>query len=337
MLDQLPDNEFKYFIGFQVQIHIGGKKKLVGRLLAVKDDHIVFYNNEDHTISYYKRHHVKKMVKDSKEAPLSVEQKEFIDVKRYNDLFNHLRLTWVQISCGGPNNVEGVLCKVLDDSVMLISNEELIYIPVYHIKHVYKGSLEELKNESQPTDDTEIKQELVYETEQEVEKELTIVQEEKVVIEEVEEIIVQEQEVQGEEEVQEEEEVRLEEKKAAQQQNVIVEEKEIAVQDDDDELFESEEKDRFFYMREKLVNHRSLASESEEEEKQVPESYSLEENDEESILSTTEAEVEEELEMVQPENQQAPLLTDEYKKYSQWRRKGSARYRNIYGRSRKAV
>jgi hypothetical protein len=339
MNERVPENEFKYFTGFQVQIHVGGKKKLLGRLLAVKDDHIVFYNEEDSTISYYKLHHVKKMIKDSKEAPISVEQKEFIDVKKYNDLFNHLRLNWVQISCGGPNNVEGVLCKVLDDSIMLISNEELIYIPTYHIKHVYKGSLEDVKDESQQTDDREIIQEPVYEAEAEIEKELVIVQHEEVVLKEEEEVVLPEKQASIEKNIIQEEEVKLEEKKEEpQQENLIVQEKEIAVQDYDyeyDELFESEDKDHFYYMREELVNHSSIVSEKEEQ--QAPLFYSVKEYDGESVDDETQEEVEEVLETVQNEHQQAPLLTDEYKKSSQWRRKGSARYRNIHGRGKKAV
>ncbi len=134
-----------------IQIDRGGPESRVGKVLAVEDDHIIVLTEDDGVI-YYNTHHIKSLTdnaKDGLQFDLEVpEDFEYVTAKDFKSVLENLRYVWVQINRGGPEKLEGVLYEVIDDIVAIISHEEVIRLPLFHIRNVSYGvKLEKTKPE----------------------------------------------------------------------------------------------------------------------------------------------------------------------------------------------
>lgn len=134
-----------------IQIDRGGPESRVGKVLGVEDDHITVLTEDDGVI-YYNTHHIKSLTdnaKDGLQFDLEIpETFEYVTAKDFKSVLENLRYVWVQINRGGPEKLEGVLYEVIDDVVAVISNEEVIRLPLFHIRNVSYGvKLEKAKAE----------------------------------------------------------------------------------------------------------------------------------------------------------------------------------------------
>lgn len=134
-----------------IQIDRGGPESRIGKVLAVEDDHIIVLTEEDGVI-YYNTHHIKSLTdnaKDGLQFDIEIpEDFEFVTAKDFKSVLENLRYVWVQINRGGPEKLEGVLHEVIDDVVSVISHEEVIRLPLFHIRNVSYGvKLEKVKIE----------------------------------------------------------------------------------------------------------------------------------------------------------------------------------------------
>ncbi len=135
------NNNFSYLkdhIGRQVRVDRGGPESQEGRLLGLEKD-LLILKSKDNVVYYYQTSHLKSITLDSKEE-LNMAQENwvvnFVEGSTLHSVLEELKYTWVQINRGGPEKVEGVLSEVENDHLILVKNEELIHISLFHIKSV---------------------------------------------------------------------------------------------------------------------------------------------------------------------------------------------------------
>jgi len=131
-------------IGRNIRIDRGGPESRTGRLLGMKEDHLVVYEEKEGVI-YYKRHHIKSIGIDAREnsdlgGEDSGDMPAFVDATCFCELLSSLQYRWVQINRGGPEKIEGVLGDVFPDRVLLIVNNEIVVIFKYHIRSISVGA-----------------------------------------------------------------------------------------------------------------------------------------------------------------------------------------------------
>ncbi|MGO4273107.1 hypothetical protein AB4Z22_25260, partial [Paenibacillus sp. TAF58] len=58
----------------------------------------------------------------------------------FEGLLNQMRYTYVQINRGGPEKVEGLVVYSGDNVLLLVVNNEIIRVPIFHIKSISVGN-----------------------------------------------------------------------------------------------------------------------------------------------------------------------------------------------------
>jgi spore coat protein B len=128
-------------VGKEVRINRGGPDSKVGTLLEVKSDYLALLTKED-GIVYYQLQHIKSITTFSDGGKTSHEcsaDAKLIKVDSFHKLLEKTELKSVQINRGGPEKVEGIVCKVTDKTIILIHNKEIIRVSIFHIKNISIG------------------------------------------------------------------------------------------------------------------------------------------------------------------------------------------------------
>jgi hypothetical protein len=144
-------------IGKQIQIERGGPDKLQGKLLAVKDDHLIVQT--ENGIVYVNSQHIKTIsepilceVQEGTDETLCTPEPIVIDAGDLRDLLSQLTHKLVKINQGGPNSLEGVLLTLREDAVTIVHKmKDYVHYPLYHIKTitwVMNANKEEKKDEN---------------------------------------------------------------------------------------------------------------------------------------------------------------------------------------------
>jgi spore coat protein B len=133
-------DHLKFLIEKLVRINRGGPESKTGRLMAIKDDHLVLWTEEADYL-YYQRHQVKSVTFNSMDAtdPIGSPDKHnppYVDVNNFQDILRNMLYRMVQINQGGHESVRGVLIQLLEDHIDLVHDHEIIKIPTYHIKNI---------------------------------------------------------------------------------------------------------------------------------------------------------------------------------------------------------
>ncbi|MFJ5763113.1 hypothetical protein ACIQAA_29145 [Neobacillus sp. NPDC093182] len=149
----------KYLIGKVIRVDRGGPESRIGKLMDASDDHIALLT-EDEGVVYYNTKHIKSLTDNVKgEMKSNIEvpnDSEFKKAGNFQDLFESLKLKWVKINRGGPEKVEGVITEVNKDFVVLINNQEIVHVSMFHIKNMSYGvkieKAEKEKSDNQASD-----------------------------------------------------------------------------------------------------------------------------------------------------------------------------------------
>ena len=142
----------KALVNKTIKINRGGPESKSGKLLAVNDDYLVLYTEEDGVV-YFKNQHIKSIsenVKGGKNVDSNMLYTlNYMTPNNFNGLITDLKYQWVKINRGGPEKVEGVLYEINGDYVTVISNEEIVRMAMYHVRSISYGvKPEETEDES---------------------------------------------------------------------------------------------------------------------------------------------------------------------------------------------
>ncbi len=138
-------------IGTEVKINRGGPDSIVGRLLSVHHDYLVIRMN-DGTIVYIQLQHIKsisstnsnasrgnksnKSNKSNRSNRSNRTHQRFEHAYTFEGLLGQMRYTNVQINRGGPEKVEGLLVHSGDNVILIVVNNEIVRIPIFHVKSI---------------------------------------------------------------------------------------------------------------------------------------------------------------------------------------------------------
>jgi spore coat protein B len=130
------------FLNKVIKVDRGGPESRVGMLLAAEEDHVIVLT-EDEGVIYYKTQHIKSITYNAKnELQFGVEipeDFEFTKAPNFKGVLDNLKYRWVKVNRGGPEMLEGILDDVSDEYAIIISNEEIIRLSMYHIRNISYG------------------------------------------------------------------------------------------------------------------------------------------------------------------------------------------------------
>ncbi len=132
----------KCFIGKVIKVDRGGPESKIGMLMDASDDLLVLLTEDDGVV-YYNTKHIKSFTDNMKgemkfdiDVPIDF---EFKKAANFQDLLESLKLKLVKFNRGGPEKLEGVIIEVNKDFVLLINNQEMVHISMFHIKNISYG------------------------------------------------------------------------------------------------------------------------------------------------------------------------------------------------------
>lgn len=130
------------FMNKVIKVDRGGPESRIGMLLAAEEDHVIVLT-EDEGVIYYKTQHIKSITYNAKnELQFGVEipeDFEFTKAPNFKGILENLKYRWVKVNRGGPEMLEGILDDVSDEYVIIISNEEIIRLSMFHIRNISYG------------------------------------------------------------------------------------------------------------------------------------------------------------------------------------------------------
>ncbi|MFC7394446.1 hypothetical protein [Scopulibacillus cellulosilyticus] len=135
MFNQSSIEMISKLIGNNVKINMGGPESKTGELLTVSSDHLAIDSEKDGVI-YYQLRHVRGVTVNSKNASLSSGNANYIEGESFNDILSALTYKKIRINRGGPESVEGVLNRAFDHYIEVTTNDEVLFVSIYHIKSI---------------------------------------------------------------------------------------------------------------------------------------------------------------------------------------------------------
>ena len=122
-----------------VRIDRGGPESRTGKLLSVNSDYFTLLTEKEGII-FYQAHHIKSLtqnVKQGLEFGSDFEDKYQLRAPQdFRCVLASLKNYWVKVNRGGPESIEGVLSEVLPECIILVANEEVIRISIFHIRSI---------------------------------------------------------------------------------------------------------------------------------------------------------------------------------------------------------
>ncbi|NEN83638.1 hypothetical protein [Paenibacillus elgii] len=135
----VENSTFKSLIGSEVKINRGGHDAITGKLIGVHSNYVAL-SSEDGAV-YVNTTHVKSISQspNQKSSGTNGSITTHIKASSFNALLHELRHNFVKINRGGPEKLEGIISDVTSDHAIVITNNELIRVPLFHIKSVTVG------------------------------------------------------------------------------------------------------------------------------------------------------------------------------------------------------
>ncbi|GGJ66460.1 spore coat protein B [Anoxybacillus voinovskiensis] len=162
-----------------IKVNQGGPESKQGTLLAVNDDHIVLFTEDDGVVFYHLQHIKSIYVQMEKEEDITEESDgttepenatndyepvvpPYVKTPNFSSLFMELTHTWVSINRGGPEAIEGILVPGGNGYCTVVNRDEIIRMNPNHIKSIScgpKGAFQVViqQQNEQPTEKTEEK------------------------------------------------------------------------------------------------------------------------------------------------------------------------------------
>ncbi|MFC7687484.1 hypothetical protein [Ureibacillus sp. GCM10028918] len=160
-------------VGKVIRVDRGGPESSVGLLLHAGDDYIAVMVEEpvylvkqgnngeyvseeefkkggnngnqvvgykDFSVIYYQTQHIKSISQDARKnlyvslAAPDTENFEFIQDPIFREVLDNMKYQWVKINRGGPEKIEGILFEANNDFIVVIKNEEIVRLSMFHVR-----------------------------------------------------------------------------------------------------------------------------------------------------------------------------------------------------------
>ncbi|PKG24650.1 DUF2642 domain-containing protein [Niallia nealsonii] len=126
--------------GFKIGIFLNTDRFVEGLLLDVKDDHIIL--EMDNKIFYFPLNQIHAITKKSKDNNRQALDTPYPNKNHLIEVLNDFRYNWVTINGLGNPTFTGLLSKITEEYIMLLNNDEQIYIQKSFISNILNGVYE---------------------------------------------------------------------------------------------------------------------------------------------------------------------------------------------------
>ncbi|MDQ0339030.1 spore coat protein B [Caldalkalibacillus uzonensis] len=125
-----------------IRLFKGGPESKYGRLLDVKSDYLVL-STADNEIIFYRLHHLKSCIEDSKDIANFVNKPSIDKITQYEEaedfhtLLQNMKYRCIRIDRGGPESRQGRLLEVKSDYIVIHTGEnKVVYYEIHYIKSI---------------------------------------------------------------------------------------------------------------------------------------------------------------------------------------------------------
>ncbi|HWJ78401.1 MAG TPA: DUF2642 domain-containing protein, partial [Niallia sp.] len=135
----------KQLIGFEVKLYLTSTRIVNGVLLDVKEDHIIVQREDK--IFYFSFNQIHAIVKNAKNISPKTSFLPHESKRHLLDVLIEFKYSWITIESVNNQLFMGLLTKITEDYVMLLNEDDQIYIQRSFIVGIYNGVYEEEKIE----------------------------------------------------------------------------------------------------------------------------------------------------------------------------------------------
>ena len=136
----------KPFIGYSVGVFSNDGTLIKGTLVEVKNDYLILQTTEEQYI-YHHLGQIKSVSKNAKDMQVNKTEKDYLQAEKLHEILEQCKYSWITVNCYNDQFVTGLLSRVFDDHLILISGEEKIIVQNACIINVFPGVHELADNE----------------------------------------------------------------------------------------------------------------------------------------------------------------------------------------------
>ncbi|MFY4777390.1 DUF2642 domain-containing protein [Metabacillus sp. RGM 3146] len=130
----------KSLIGYNIGIFSNEGSYIVGCLIDVKDDHIIIKSKDD-KILYFNLKQINAISKNAKEHKINAVECDYLNSNNLLEILKQFKHSWVTINYLNPQPFSGVLSRVFEDHIILVSNEDCLYLDNAHLNSIFQGEI----------------------------------------------------------------------------------------------------------------------------------------------------------------------------------------------------
>ena len=151
-------------IGQNIKVNLGGPESRSGILISIKSDYLIVQTKKE-GILYYPFQHIKGIQTSPSTKSDTIIESDFFDHDDFEEVLEQLKLRKVKINRGGPDSVEGIITGLTNGNIILSKNDEILFIPIFHVKNINEVILDEEKEEDEENNENETNEEELSEDE----------------------------------------------------------------------------------------------------------------------------------------------------------------------------
>ncbi|QTD42957.1 DUF2642 domain-containing protein [Sporosarcina sp. Te-1] len=137
------------FRGLKIGLFLKDAQFIEGNLLDIKPDHLIVEVSQN--VFYFALNQIHAISKNAKDFRISLDSTAHLSRSNLHELLKELKYNWVTINSLSRQTFFGMLSKIADDHILLINNEEQLYIQKAFITNIYKGEYQ-LSEDNQTVD-----------------------------------------------------------------------------------------------------------------------------------------------------------------------------------------
>lgn len=127
-------------IGAKIVVFLQDDQYIEGILIAVKEDHLVVKMKD--IIFYFALNQIHALSKNAKEFRISTVRTPFVNKNNLTDVIETFKYKWVTINTLMKRSFVGLLSKVAEDHILLITAGDVLYVQKSFIASIYEGNYE---------------------------------------------------------------------------------------------------------------------------------------------------------------------------------------------------
>ena len=131
--------------GTTIGLFLHNHRYMEGLLIDVKEDHLVVEFKDD--IFYVATQHINGVLKNTKDYQVNLKMVPYINKLSLSDVYRALKYRWVTINRLNGHTVSGIISSITDDHIVVIHNEEQLYIKMSFITDIFDGDYDYMEEQ----------------------------------------------------------------------------------------------------------------------------------------------------------------------------------------------